>query len=96
VNSIFSLKYDNKNYFGATYFPFFLGNFVIKGYSFLMPLQSEKNSYRINKKNIGYHLKNKSCSLMDRWYKNDMLTQVCSVFRAISFLLYFFLHLGHQ
>jgi hypothetical protein len=44
----FFLKYDNKNYFGATYFPFFLGNFVIKGYSFLMPLQSEKNSYRIN------------------------------------------------
>jgi hypothetical protein len=26
----------------ATYFPFFLRNFVIKGYGFLMPLQLEK------------------------------------------------------
>jgi hypothetical protein len=32
------------------YFPFFLGNFVIKGYSFSVSLQSEKNSNRINKK----------------------------------------------
>jgi hypothetical protein len=31
-------------------FFFFLGNFVINGYSFLMPLQSEKKTNRINKK----------------------------------------------
>jgi hypothetical protein len=27
---------------------------------------------------------------MGRWYKNCMDTQVCSVFRAISFSVYFF------
>jgi hypothetical protein len=46
-----------------------------------MPLQSEKETLTESViKIIGYHLKNKS-----RWYKNYMLTQVCSVFRAISF-----------
>jgi hypothetical protein len=33
-----------------TYFPFFLGNFVIEGYSFFMPLQSEKKTNTIMKK----------------------------------------------
>jgi hypothetical protein len=55
-----------------------------------------KTLNRINKKIIGYHLKKKSSPLpMGRWYKNYMLTQVCSVFRSISFPVYFF-HLGRQ
>jgi hypothetical protein len=48
------------------------------------------------KKIIGYHLKNKSCPLPINgiWYKNYMLTQVCCVFRTISFLVYFFFSFG--
>jgi hypothetical protein len=44
-------------------FLFFLGNFVNKGYSFLRHYNQKKNFNRINKKNIGYHLKNKSSPL---------------------------------
>jgi hypothetical protein len=34
------------------YFPFFLGNFVIKGYRFFMSLESEKKSNRINNSSL--------------------------------------------
>jgi hypothetical protein len=45
-------------------FLFFLGNFVIKGYSFFMLLQTEKKKLIESiKKIMCYHLKNKSCPL---------------------------------
>jgi hypothetical protein len=50
---------DTSN-FDATYF---LGNFVIKGYSFLCRYNQKKNLTESIKKIIGYHLKNKSCPL---------------------------------
>jgi hypothetical protein len=40
---------------------FFLGNFVIKWYTFFMPLQSQKETLTESlTKIIGYYLKNKS------------------------------------
>jgi hypothetical protein len=46
--------------YNIKYYPLFLENFVIKGYI----LQSEKKKLTESiKKNISYHLKNKSCPL---------------------------------
>jgi hypothetical protein len=42
-------------------FFFFSEILLSKGMVFFMPLQSEKETNRINKKITGYHLKNKSC-----------------------------------
>jgi hypothetical protein len=46
------------------YFPFFLGNFVIKGYSFVCHYNQKETLTESIKKNIDYHLKNKSCPLL--------------------------------
>jgi hypothetical protein len=36
------VKTKRQSNFDGTYFPFFHGNFLINGYSFLMPLQLKK------------------------------------------------------
>jgi hypothetical protein len=67
----------------GTYFPSFLENFVIKGFSFLTLLQSEKNSKRISTKNYRLPFEKQKLPIVHKWV--DGIKIICSL-RFVVFL----------